>query len=94
MTISSTKNQDPDAFRTYLLHLLSNDGSDKEIGGYDGPRDRKTDAILEGLGRLLRKSQGKCNGIVDGSALENGHANETKPALRVESFPWVVVSFL
>ena len=86
MTISSTSHQDLDTFRTYLLHLLLNDGSDKEIGGYDGPRDWKTDAILEGLGRLVRKSQAKCNCVVDGSAVENGHGNEAKPALRVEYF--------
>ena len=86
MTVSSANHQDPDTFKTYLLHLLLNDGSDKDIGGYDGPRDWKTDAILENLGRLVRKSQAKCNGVVDVSAVENGHGNETKSALRVELF--------
>lgn len=42
----------------------------------------------------MRKSQVQCDGIVDGSLVENGYGNETKSTLRVESLPMDVMPFL
>jgi hypothetical protein len=37
---------------------------------------------------VVTKSQANCNGVAEGSIVENGHGSETTPVLRVEPFPW------
>lgn len=57
MATLAVDSQNAALFHSYLLQLLSSGPNDSQIAPYDGPSDWQTDAILEGLGRVMKQKR-------------------------------------